>query len=182
VQIVESHRDEKTGKVKQKILRHIGIAIDDNEEVKLKALAYESIAKIKHDEVTRSAQLSLFPGLSQEEIMEHLQSTTKNKPGRKPKKRIEDVLPVNQVSLDMIEEESRVVDGVHEVAGHLYDALAYDKILPNSRYNQILKDLVLCRISNPTSKLATSKLLQRYYMKEHDLDAMYRTIPYSRVL
>ena len=32
IQIVENDRDQKTGKVKQKILRHVGIAMDDSEE------------------------------------------------------------------------------------------------------------------------------------------------------
>ncbi len=76
----------------------------------------------------------------------------------------------------MVEEEARVIDGVHEVAGHLYDFLGFDKLLNTNRYNEILRDLVLCRIAHPRSKHATSKILQRYYDKEHDLDAIYRTM------
>lgn len=173
IQIVENSRDVKTGKVKQKIVRYIGIAMDDNEEDKLRALALESLAKLKHNQNKQTDQLSLLPEQTEAEILATL---AKAKPGRKPKKSIENVLPVSEVTLDMIEEESRVIDGVHEAAGYLYDELAYNNVLPNARYNNILKDLVLCRISNPSSKLATSKILQRYYMKEHDLDAIYRTM------
>jgi len=172
IQIVENRRDEKTGKVKQKILRYVGIALDDKEEAQLKQLATEFMANMLIAQEATSPQTTMLTALDEES----LKSSIRNTPGRKAKKRIEDVLPVNQVTLDMIEEETRVIDGVHEAAGHLYDELGYDKILRNNKYNNILKDLVLCRISNPTSKLATSNILNRYYMKEHDLDAIYRTM------
>lgn len=171
VQVVENKRDDKTGKTKQKIIRYVGIALDDKEEAKLKAMAMDYIAKIAAAEEANS----LFPR-SEDEVLEELETKEKNKPGRKPRKDLKDVLPVDQVNLDMITEECRVVDGVHEVAGHLYDELKYNKVLKNEKYGKILKDLVLCRISNPKSKLATSNILKRYYMKEHDIDSIYRTM------
>lgn len=174
VQIVENNRDTTTGKVKQKIVRYIGIAMDEREEKKLKSLAMEAIVQMKLDSEAASPQMSLLPNQSPEEMLKSLQRQKKT--GRKPKKTIDQILPTSQVTLDMIEEESRIIDGVHEVAGHIYDLLGYDKILSNNRYKKILKDLVLCRISNPTSKLSTSKILSRYYMKAHDLDAIYRTM------
>jgi transposase len=174
VQIVENQRDPKTGKVKQKILRHVGIAMNDTEEDKLKALALEIIAKMQVEQELNSPQMSMLAAPSEENILENL--TAKKKTGRPLKKRIEDILPTSNVSLDMIVEESRVIDGVHEIAGKVYDDQGYCNILSNTKYNKILKDLVLCRISNPASKLATSNLLGRYYMKEHDLDSIYRTM------
>jgi transposase len=123
-----------------------------------------------------SNQMSLLPNRSEDQILEDLEAIETRKLGRKPRKKIEDILPTNQVTIDDIEEESRVIDGVHEVAGHLYDELQYNTLLPNKRYNNILKELVLCRISNPSSKHASSKILRRYYMKDHDLDAIYRTM------
>jgi len=176
IQIVENNRNLKSGKVQQKIIRYIGIAMDDSEERKLKSLALEVIAKMKVDIAGNSPQLNLFPGQSESEVLDNLHGRDKNKVGRKPKKRLDDVLPVNQVTLDMVEEESRLIDGIHEVGGEIYDMLKYNGVLLNNRYNKILKDLVLCRISDPASKLSTSKKLSRYYMKEHDLDAIYRTM------
>jgi len=171
VQIVENKRDSKTGATKQKIVRYVGIAMDDAEEAKLKAMATEIIAKL----VAAEEASSLFPR-SEDEVFKELDAQEKKKPGRKPRKELKDVLPIDQVNLDMIIEECRVIDGVHEVAGHLYDELKYTTVLKNERYSKILKDLVLCRISNPQSKLKTSNILKRYYMKEHDLDAIYRTM------
>ncbi|HEY4832796.1 MAG TPA: IS1634 family transposase [Waddliaceae bacterium] len=172
IQIVENSRDPKTGKVKQKILRYVGIAMDDSEEEKLKQLALEFMTKMQMKAYAQSSQLS-FSHPTENETKEGIE---KKKAGRKNKKRIEDVLPVDQVTLDMIIEESRIIDGVHEVAGHIYDQVNYNQVLRNNKYSHILKDLVLCRISNPSSKLATSKALNRYYMKEHDLDTIYRTM------
>jgi hypothetical protein len=174
VQIVENQRDPKASKVKQKILRHVGIAMDDTEEDKLKALALEIIAKMQVEQELNSPQMNMLTAPSEENILENLMA--KKKTGRPLKKCIEDILPTSNVSLDMIVEESRVIDGVHEVAGKVYDDQGYCNILSNTKYNKILKDLVLCRISNPASKLATSNLLGRYYMKEHDLDSIYRTM------
>lgn len=178
VQVVENIRDSATGKVKQKILRHVGIAFDEIEEEKLKQLALELIAKITLEREENSKQLSLFASASPDDI-----KAAVVKKGRKAKKSIADVLPVDQVTIDMIEEEHRVIDGVHEVCGHLYDLLKFDNISDNNKYRKILKDLVLCRISNPSSKLATSKALRRYYDREHDLDAIYRTMDhiYNRI-
>jgi len=184
VQIVENQRDSKTGCVKQKILRHVGIAMDDIEEDKLKQLALEIIVKMQVEQEVSSPQLSMLTGLSEADLLKGLQCKNnlgqnnlgKNKLGRPIKKPIEDILPTSEVRLDMIVEENRIIDGVHEVAGTVYDDLGYLNILSNTKYNKILKDLVLCRISNPTSKLATHNLLSRYYMKEHDLDSIYRTM------
>jgi len=175
VQVVENKRDSK-GLVKQKILRYMGIALDDNEEAKLRAMGLEWIAKTNQELDEASNQMSLLPNRSEDQILEDLEAIETRKLGRKPRKKIEDILPTNQVTIDDIEEESRVIDGVHEVAGHLYDELQYNTLLPNKRYSNILKDLVLCRISNPSSKNASSKILRRYYMKDHDLDAIYRTM------
>lgn len=171
IQVVENERDPKTGKVKQRILRHLGVAFDEAEEEKLRQLALELIAKIELERRKNSPQLQLFDPT--EEINE---SISKKALGRKPKKRIEEVLPINEVSLDMVTEESRIVDGIHEVVGHLYDFLGFRNLLDSNRYNEILRDLTLARVAQPRSKHATSKILRRYYDKEHDLDAIYRTM------
>jgi len=164
IQIVENTRDSKTNKVKQKILRYIGVALDDAEEAKLKQLAMEIMVKMQvaqeAQQVATSGQSSMIMPLSSTELL--LELAPENKLGRRAKKRIEDVTPASGVTLDMIKEEARIIDGIHEVAGYVYETLGYANILSNEKYNKILKDLVLCRISNPSSKLATSSLLSRY--------------------
>lgn len=168
VQVVESVR--KGDKVSQKVLRHVGIAMDEQEEAKLRALAQEEvIPKLMKAQQESSPQLQLFPSASEEEIFRALQKGV----GRPVKKRIEDILPTGQVTLDDIVEKSRVVEGVHEVAGKVYDDL-YGNFLKNKREKKILKDLVLARLVHPASKNKTQRILLNQFNIGHDLDAIYR--------
>lgn len=180
VQIVENNR-LPDGKIKQKIVRYVGIAMDDSEEEKLKSLALEIIAKLKAEQEEANPQLSLFETPSEEEMLEEIKHKNNKKLGRKPKKRIEDILPVDQVTLDQITEEKRIIEGINEVAGKVYDDLGYNKVLQskhskNAKYSQILKDLVLARISDPASKHKTQEILLTKQDKDYDLDTIYRVL------
>lgn len=106
IQIVETLRNGD--KVSQKILRHVGIALDTDEEKKLKDLAHEIMAKLIVERENSNSQFSLFNNTKDEYL-----SLIKNKAGRPKRKEIKDILPPNQVTLDMIVEQSRIVDGVH---------------------------------------------------------------------
>jgi transposase len=171
VQVVENQRDPISGRVQQRILQYIGIAFNDDELEKLKCLGEEAMVRLQSENIRQ--QISLFDPPSDQDIAENLEQ---KKLGRRPKKTLEEVLPVDQVTLNDVTEEARIIDGIHEVAGSLYDKLGYDKTLDNQKYNEILKDLVLARISDPSSKLATSKKLSRYYMKNHEIDTIYRVM------
>ena len=117
IQIVEAIR--KGDKVSQKIIRHVGIAMDDKEEQQLRDMAVEIIAKIKHEGLTQSPQSDLFDLPNTAAIAEH----SKKQVGRPKRKRIEDILPTNQVTLNDVVEKHRIVEGVHEIAGKVYDDL-----------------------------------------------------------
>jgi transposase len=169
VQIVEGYRDD-AGKVKQKIVRHVGIATDDAEEQKLKDLGREIISKIEAERAVLASQGTLFPIKSTAEL-------TIVKRGRHAKKRLSDVLPVEQVSLFDVVEQKRVIEGIHEVGGHVFNDL-YGKLctrhrLSTSQYNR-LRDVVLARLADPCSKHKTQRSLLRHFDKAHDLDALYR--------
>jgi hypothetical protein len=85
VKIVENIRIGD--KVKQKILCHIGIAANEDMEVKLVAIAKEHIARL---EAERNKQVELF---------DELPVNTK---GRKPRREIKDIIPTNQVTLEPV--------------------------------------------------------------------------------
>lgn len=55
VRVVETLVIAKQGKVKQKILRYVGIAMDEREEEKFKALATEVMAKLRGAEEAQLA-------------------------------------------------------------------------------------------------------------------------------
>lgn len=166
IQIVEG---ERVGdKVKQKIVHHVGIALDEREEQQLKDYAQQLIAKIETQRLNESRQASLLP-VSESEMLNHV----KSKAGRKKRKRLEDILPPSKVRLDEIKEQGRIVEGIHEVGNAVYDMLGYNTIL-QKRDDNILRDLVLARLANPASKYKSQRILAKQFGKEHDLDSVYR--------
>jgi transposase len=166
IQIVESQRVGKT--VKQKIVRYVGIATDEREEQKLKVLAEEIIAKIKLERAAVSPQQSLFP-LTERELLEQ----SKVKRGRKSQKKLKDILPPCEVALTDIVETDRIIEGVHEVAGHVFDEL-YAPLKKQKLFYSRLKDVVLSRMVFPVSKHDTQKKLLDQFGKAHELDSLYR--------
>jgi transposase len=170
VQIVESKR--MGSKVKTKIIRHVGIAHDDFELAKLRALACDIIAKISLVAQQSSRQLTLFPQ-TQNEISMNLQQQLAAKRGRPPIRQLQDMVPPNQVTLDSILEQKRVTEGVGEVCSVIYGELGFEKIL-NSRQDKLLKDLVFARIGAPCSKRKLSTLLELKFDKDYELDRIYR--------
>lgn len=165
VQICENVR--RDGKVKQKILRYVGVALDEREEQKLKDLAQETMAIMLAERMNESSQSPLFPVTVEE--------CKNKKPGAKKKKQIKDILPVEAVHLDEIVEEKRIVEGIHEVAGTVFDSL-YGGLPIKKRTATILRDLVFSRLEAPASKRRAQKNLSKHFDKTHQLDAIYRAM------
>src|SRR5579872_4653 len=165
IQIVESIR--VGDKVKQKIVHHVGIALDEAEEQKLKDYGLELITKITLQRQKESGQLSLFE-TSASDIIAH----QKNKPGRPSRKRIEDILPPSQVTLDDIVEEKRIIEGVHDIAGAMFDEM-YQSLFKGKRTYHLLRDVVLSRLVYPCSKRRTQEKLVKHFGKNHSLEMIY---------
>jgi len=176
IQIVESYRNGD--KVKQKILHHVGIAVDESEEIKLKDLATEIIARMQVEAEQNAKQLSIFEPPEHDELIHALKTK-----GRKKRKPLSEILPTDKVKLCDIEEAQRIIEGVHDIAGHVYDSLNYDKLLPNKKDAKRLKDLVLARLVQPSSKHCSQQILSKRFGQDHDLDALYRTMDalYDRI-
>lgn len=156
VQLVESVRDG--AKVKQKIVRHIGIAMDDDELRRLKDLAEVVKAKMQNQH-----QANLFA--PEEAAKQVIEAKTKD-----------DDKPLN-VNLKQLREEQRVIQGIHEVYGEVYRQLGFDSLLPASRYrasNEALFHSVLARIANPDSKRGSVRLLEEDFGVSLSLEKIYR--------
>ncbi len=158
VQIVESVRDGN--KVRQKIIRYVGIAMDDDELKRLVDLAEHIKAKFESE----GPQLSL---LSQEEAAKASIEARKK----------EDDKPLH-VNLKELEEEQRVVIGIHEAYGKVYEELGFQRAFPNpsrQEYNtDLLEQMVMARIANPQSKRASVKMLERDFGISIPLHKIYR--------
>ena len=176
VKVVESVREGY--KVKQVMLCHVGIASSEGEIAKLKQLGNEFIAQETLRREQASGQKPLFEPDTPEERLDKIQRfeefKAKHKPGRKPKKTLKDVTSADLISLANLIEENRIIEGVHDVAGHVYDQFGYNHLLERQKDRELLKDLVLMRLANPSSKLKAQSILQKNFARTHDLDAIYR--------
>lgn len=166
IQICEAVR--AGDKVKQKIVHHVGIARDEQEVQKLKDYGNELIVKITLEREKNSPQQSLF-NTEPSDIANHL---NKKVLGRRKRKAIEDCLPPSQVTLDDIVEESRIVEGVHDIAGSMFDEI-YSSLFKSKRMQQLLRDVVLTRLVFPCSKRRTQQKLAKHFGKDTSLDVIY---------
>ncbi|MDP2789031.1 MAG: IS1634 family transposase [bacterium] len=157
VQIVESVRDAL--KVRQKIVRYVGIAMDDKELVKLKDLA--EYIKLNIEE---AKQPSLFP-------IEEL--TRMAIESRKNKEEIEE-----SVKLKEVEAVQDVITGIHDIYGEIYTQIGFDKAIarPASHESALnrLFHIVMGRIASPSSKRDTVRKLAADFGISFSLDSVYR--------
>lgn len=157
VQIVESVR--KADKVSQKIIRHVGLAMDEQELEQLKCLA-ESI-KIKLE--AGNQQLLFSP-----ENLANLKISL-------PNQITDDDYKVN---LKNLKEEQRTVSGIHDVYGSLFDSLGYQDIIENPARNKsivkMLRDITMARIANPKSKRASVDMLEEDFGVTLNLERVYQ--------
>ena len=167
VQIVESVR--KGSHVSQKIVRHVGIAMDDEEMAQLKQLA-ESIKQKLEEEIQNRGLL--FPP----ETLAKMGAESKENEKKQREITEEDY----RVNIQDLTEEDRVVSGIHDIYGKLFDEIGYDKVLHNSARNkrsaQYLKDIILARIANPKSKRGSVTMLEEDFGVSLNLDGVYRML------
>ncbi len=164
VQIVESKRVD--GKVKQKIIKHMGTALEGEELEELKGLA-ESVKRSMEE----SGQLPLY-----------VEEPTPVKENSKNSSKSQESIPTNRddfnVNMLDVKEEKRTIKGIHDVYGKLYDELGFDKIIPNPTRNkrsvEALKEIVLARVANPDSKRASVGNLEENFAVHLDLNLVYR--------
>ena len=168
VQVVESSRSGS--QVSQRIVRHMGIALDDDELAKLRAMAEEFIAR---ESAARLNGDSLFEVPPLDAAARATGRSSGRSAGRPPRQTLASVAGADQVCLADLEEVSRRVEGPHEVLGHLYDYLGFDRVLPG-RGAAMLRDLVLARIMAPGAKRANALELELHYGRSYSLGSLYR--------
>jgi transposase len=172
VKVVESIREGL--KVKQVMIHHVGIASTEDEIAKLKKMGLEFIAQEQLRREQTTGQLSLFDDETAEQRLKSIQEHNSKKRGRKPLTRLEDISDNDTGMIKNAVEEQRVVDGLHDIGGHVFSQLGYDKILSGKKNVELLLDIVLMRIANPSSKFKAQRLLANRFSRVHDLDAIYR--------
>lgn len=160
VQICASQR--VGDKVKQKVIKHVGIADNDSHLDELKKLAEVFLKKLKKEQEGPTLfDLSDLEG--------HPTKATEPQLAHQPKAES----PVFLVSIESMREERRVVDGFHEIFGALFNQLGFNSIL-KGKHKDVLRDVILARIAHPASKAATQQILAADFGREVELDRIYR--------
>ncbi len=141
----------------QKIVRYVGIAMNEEELEKLKVLA-ESI-KTKLEE---GQQQLLFKPEELDRVKEETAESSRD----------------YNVNLKDIIEEQRVISGIHNIYGALFDELGYQKVIQNpKRYKaavRTFRDVVMARIANPLSKRGSVDMLEEDFGVGINLNNVYR--------
>jgi len=162
VQIVESSR--VMGKVKQTIVKHIGVAQDDNELEELKLLG---------ESIKRKLELENALPLFTPEEMEIEINRAKKK------------IKINQysdndymVNMKNLIEEDRVITGIHNIYGKLFNELNLGSIFayPSRNKSSIdhFKNIVLARIAKPDSKRGSVNMLEENFGISLNLGSVYK--------
>lgn len=139
------------GKVKQTIVRHVGSAKDADEVERF----YKVAAAILEKEIEEKNGMPLL---------------------FEAKDEIEEQTSIKKEVVDMqySYEERRVVEGPSQVYGKLFDEAGFSEILTDDK-EELLKKIVIERISDPASKLQTVKNMSdkiNYYCDENKVYRM----------
>ena len=154
--IVESIR-ESSGKVRQKNLRHVATVFPSEVE------RFKEVAEYIKAEMEVERLPNLF---SAEALVDMLNSSRKLS--------LDDDTPL-AVNLRTMREEYRIVTGIHDIYGSLYDELGFSRIFKSCPVSKnVLKDIVMARLSKPCSKRSSSELLERDFGISISLEQIYR--------
>lgn len=156
VQIVESHRIN--GKIKQHVIRHLGTTTPGDELEKLKQLARSIITELKQEAMLKtkvthkviSSRLGKLSSVSEDVFLKGIS----------------------------LEESKRVILGIHDIYGYIYDHIGFKNPFPNPKRREasanILREIVMARIANPNSKRASVNNLAEQFGIDLNLDHVYQ--------
>ena len=162
IQIVESMRIE--GKVRQKIVKHVGVAQDEKELEELKILAASIKRKLELE--------NSLPLFTPEELDKEIDKAKKKM--KEEQYSEEDYI----VNIKNLIEEDRIITGIHDIYGKLFDELQLSSIFAypsrNKRSIEHFKNIVLARIAKPDSKRASVDMLEENFGISLNLDSVYK--------
>lgn len=157
VQLVESYREE--GRMRQRVIRHIGTAKTEEEVLQLKKLGLA--IKTEIEQTSLSEEKLTLKGC-------YAKALGTLKPVSKQAK----------LSLFHTEETARVILGIHDAYGFVYDVVGFTNLFsrPKQRAKSagILREIVLARIACPTSKRASVEMLDNQFGVQLNLDNIYQ--------
>lgn len=164
VQIVENIRIGL--RVRQSILAYVGVIMNEEDEVKIMALAKLKVLEIIKERSAKSGRV-----LSDDEAKD-LTKRGRKKTSLLPDKHINEDL--SSILAENLEEEYRIIDGVNDIASGVFDGLGLNNILRSDKQATMLKDVILTRMVFSQSKLQLCKTMKDKFDKQYNEDQIYR--------
>lgn len=169
IQIVKSYRGED-GKSRQSVIKHIGSALVDD------------IDKINELKNIGKHLINELNSLSEEELSQFKSKNLNLKhPWEYPiKGKLFAINPHDKSYNYYTEVINNVNVGYHDIIGKVYDEIGFNTLFDNieddkkERCNLILRNLVIARIANPSSKRAATFFMKNHFDIDIDLNCIYR--------
>ena len=172
IQICSNVREGK--KVKQKIIRHVGVAHSEFEYEKFYKLAVAFI-DFEKEKLNKSPLLfeNTFDLLEEHTQVKAPKVVNKEKIENKKEEPIDENV---KISVKNMSEEKRIIEGTYDFYGELFKKFGFGKIFKKKSNSNLLKDLIVERISNPKSKLKTHANILKNLGKTESLSTIYNLI------
>src|SRR5271154_3066786 len=167
VQICESYREQ--GKVRQRVLRHVGTVDRKDAEVLAKLIETSTFIKGELEDQKEKSALEIEPNLPL--VMPENPAVCSC-----PENNLQDIAEEGEhhwVDTAKLSENSRVVEGIHAVFGSVLDKFGLQSLLGVRQYD-VLRHIVMARVAWPSSKLRASENLLRHFNVDISVDRMYR--------
>jgi len=167
VQICESYREQ--GKVRQRVLRHVGTVDRKDAEVLAKLIETSTFIKNELEDQKEKSALEIEPNLpivmpENPAVHPHLEKESHD---------VCEEAEHHWVDTAKLSEDSRVVEGIHAVFGSVLDKFGLQSLLGVRQYD-VLRHIVMARVAWPSSKLRASENLLRHFNADISVDRMYR--------
>ena len=147
VQIIEGYRVD--GRVRHKIIKHIGTAVDEMQLEKLLALG-EQVKSL------------ILRGVTQEEVNSYHQRELSKIIKQGPS-----ILNCNKVKTK--------ITGIHKIYGEVFEEFGLSNTCKwSDKYYNAFKDIIMARIASPSSKRMAVQTLLEDFDIEHSLNTVYR--------
>ena len=164
LQICDTWREN--GKVRQKVLRHIGTADASDTEAINRYMVAAEFHKAELEMEEKAKELALAPDLP----LGMSESSAVIAPTIQP---VHDEPKELLIDASKLVEQARAIDGIHTVFGAALDKFDLERLLGKRQYS-VLRELIMARIALPSSKLKASENLARKFLVDVPVERMYR--------
>jgi hypothetical protein len=168
IQVCDNWREN--GKVRQKVLRHIGTADPKDADTINRYMIAAEFHKAELEKERKAQELNIAPNLP----FNNSSISLINNPGPSQSKQ-EAREDREEIWVNVAEcvEQSRIIEGIHDVFGLVLDKFGLEALLGKKQYS-VLREIVMARIALPSSKLKASENLAKKFNVSLPVEKMYR--------